>query len=60
LYLPFALLGHDALVADVGEEKSLVDGDVGGVLVRGVGGALVEVPLSPKMRLVRGGYKMES
>ncbi|KAL5658639.1 hypothetical protein ACJX0J_031802, partial [Zea mays] len=30
-----------ALVADVGEEKSLVDDDVGGVLVgRGVGGAL--------------------
>jgi hypothetical protein len=33
-------------VADVGEEKALVDGDVGGVLVRGgVGGALVRVPL---------------
>jgi hypothetical protein len=32
-------------VADIGEEKSLVDGDVGGVLVRGgVGGALVGVP----------------
>jgi hypothetical protein len=32
-------------VADVGEEKSLVDGDVGGILVGGgVGGALVEVP----------------
>jgi hypothetical protein len=32
-------------VADVGEEKSLVDGDVGGVLVgRGVGGALIRVP----------------
>jgi hypothetical protein len=27
-------------VANVGEEKSLVDGDVGGVLVGGVGGAL--------------------
>jgi hypothetical protein len=37
-------------VADVGEEKSLVDGDVGGVLVRGgVGGALVGVPLLANM-----------
>jgi hypothetical protein len=33
-------------VADVGEEKTLGDGDVCGVLVRGgVGGALVGVPL---------------
>jgi hypothetical protein len=31
-------------VADVGEEKSLVDGDVGGVLVGGVSGAHVGVP----------------
>jgi hypothetical protein len=32
-------------VVDVGEEKSLVDGDVCGILVGGgVGGALVEVP----------------
>jgi hypothetical protein len=37
-------------VADVGEEKALVDGDVGGVLVRGgVGGALVGVSLSANM-----------
>jgi hypothetical protein len=37
-------------VADVGEEKSLVDGDVGGALVRrGVGGALVGVPLTANM-----------
>jgi hypothetical protein len=37
-------------VADVGEEKSLVDGDVGGVLVGGgVGGALVGVPLPAYM-----------
>jgi hypothetical protein len=37
-------------VADVGEEKSLVDGDVGGVLVGGgVGGALVGVPLPANM-----------
>jgi hypothetical protein len=34
-------------VADVGEEKTLVDGDVGGILVGGgVGGALVRVPLA--------------
>jgi hypothetical protein len=32
-------------VADVEEEDSLVDGDVGGILIgRGVGGALVGVP----------------
>jgi hypothetical protein len=32
-------------VADVGEEKTLVDSDVGGVLVGGVGGALAGCPL---------------
>jgi hypothetical protein len=33
-------------VADVGEEESLVDGDVSGILVGGgVGGALIGVPL---------------
>jgi hypothetical protein len=37
-------------VADVGEEESLGDGDVGGVLVGGgVGGALVGVPLLANM-----------
>jgi hypothetical protein len=37
-------------VANVGEEKTLGDGDVGGVLVGGgVGGALVGVPLSANM-----------
>jgi hypothetical protein len=37
-------------VADVGEEKSLGDGDVGGVLVGGgVGGALLGVPLASHM-----------
>jgi hypothetical protein len=37
-------------VADVGEEKTLVDGDVCGVLVGGgVGGALVGVPLPVNM-----------
>jgi hypothetical protein len=38
-------------VADVGEEKPFVDGDVGGVLIGGVGGALVGVPFPPHMRL---------
>jgi hypothetical protein len=43
--LLFVVLCHEALVADVGEEKAFVDGDVGGILVReGVGGALVGVP----------------
>jgi hypothetical protein len=37
-------------VADVGEEETLVDDDVGGVLVGGgVGGALVGVPLPANM-----------
>jgi hypothetical protein len=43
--LLFSLLSHETLVADVGEEDILIDGDVGGVLVGGVGGALVGVPL---------------
>jgi hypothetical protein len=39
-------------VADIGEEKSLVDGDVGGILVGGgVGGALIGVPFPPHVRL---------
>jgi hypothetical protein len=39
-------------MADVGEEKVLVDGDVGGILVvGGVGGALVRVPFSPHVCL---------
>jgi hypothetical protein len=43
--LLFVVLCHKALVADVGEEKTFVDGDVGGILVgAGVGGALVGVP----------------
>ena len=43
--LPFVVLCHEALVADVGEEEALVDGDVGGILVGGgVGGALIGVP----------------
>jgi hypothetical protein len=37
-------------VADIGEEKALVDGDVCGVLiVGGVGGALIGVPLPANM-----------
>jgi hypothetical protein len=48
--LLFAVLCHEALVADVGEEKALGDGDVGGVLVEGgVGGALVRVPFAAYM-----------
>jgi hypothetical protein len=31
-------------MADVGEEEAFVDGDVGGILVGGVSGALVGVP----------------
>jgi hypothetical protein len=36
-------------VTDVGEEETLVDGDVGGVLVGGVGGALIGVPFPTNM-----------
>jgi hypothetical protein len=36
-------------VADVGEEETLVDGDVCGVLVGGVSGALTGVPLPTYM-----------
>jgi hypothetical protein len=40
-------------VADVGEDKTLGDGDVCGVLVGGgVGGALVGVPLPANMGIV--------
>jgi hypothetical protein len=42
--LLFVVLCHEALVADVGEEKAFVDDDVGGILDgRGVGGALIGV-----------------
>src|SRR5688500_18577301 len=48
--LLFAVLCHEALVADVGEEESLGDGDVGGVLVvGGVARAFVGVPLPTNM-----------
>jgi hypothetical protein len=49
--LIFAVLSHEAFVADAGEEKALVDGDVGGFLVIGVGGAPVRVPFLPHVRL---------
>jgi hypothetical protein len=46
----FVVLCHEALVADIGEEKTLGDGYVCGVLVGGgVGGALVGVPLPANM-----------
>jgi hypothetical protein len=52
VYLLFAILSHEAFVADVGEEKAFVDDDVGGVLIRGgVGGALVGVPFASHVRL---------
>jgi hypothetical protein len=38
-------------VADVGEEEMLVDGDVGGVFVGGVDGALAGVQLPSHVRL---------
>jgi hypothetical protein len=38
-------------LADVGEEEAHVDGDVGGVLVGGVGGALVGVPFPTHMSI---------
>jgi hypothetical protein len=50
--LHFAILGHETFVANVGEEKTFVDGNVDGVLVGGgVGGALVRVPFSSYVRL---------
>jgi hypothetical protein len=52
LLLLLAVLSHETLVADVGEEEAFVDGDVGGVLVGGgVGGALIGVPFPPDVRL---------
>jgi hypothetical protein len=49
--LLLAFLCHETFVVDVGQEKSLVDGDDGGVRVGGVGGALVIVPFPPHVRL---------
>jgi hypothetical protein len=40
-------------VADVGEEKALVDGDVGGVLIGGgVSGAFIGIPLPTHVGIV--------
>jgi hypothetical protein len=36
-------------MADVGEEKTLVDDDVGGILIGGVGEALIGVPFPTYM-----------
>jgi hypothetical protein len=54
LYLLFlAILCHEAFVADVGEEKSFVDGDVCGILVGGgVSGAHVGVLFPTYMGIV--------
>jgi hypothetical protein len=51
LYLLFlVVLCHEAFVADIGEEKSFVDGDVCGILIGGgVGGAHVGVPFPTHM-----------
>jgi hypothetical protein len=51
--LIFVILCHEAFVADVGEEKAFVDGDVGSILVGGgVGGALVGVPFPTYVGIV--------
>jgi hypothetical protein len=38
-------------MANIAEEEAFVDGDVGGVLVRGVSGALVRIPFPHHVRL---------
>jgi hypothetical protein len=45
------VLSHETIVADVWEEEAFVDGDVGGVLVGGVDGALVGVPFPTYVRI---------
>jgi hypothetical protein len=51
--LLFAVLCHEALVVDVGEEKAFGDGDVGGVLVvGGVSGAFVGIPFPTHVGIV--------
>jgi hypothetical protein len=42
--LLLAILCHETFVADVREEETFVDGNVGGILVGGVGRALIGVP----------------
>jgi hypothetical protein len=49
--LVFVVLSHETFVADVGEEEALVDGDVGGILVGGVSGALIGVPFLAYVRI---------
>jgi hypothetical protein len=50
--LLLAILCHETLVANVGDEEAFVDSDVGGILVGGgVGGALVGVPFPPHLYL---------
>jgi hypothetical protein len=51
--LLLAILCHETFVADVWEEEAFVDGDVGGVLVVGVDGALVGVPFPAHVCIVR-------
>jgi hypothetical protein len=47
-----ARLSHEEFVAEVGEEKAFVDGNVGDVLIGGgVGGALVGVSFPPHVHL---------
>jgi hypothetical protein len=49
--LLFALFGHETLVDDIGEEDTLVDGNVGGILIGGgVVRDLVGVPLLSHVR----------
>jgi hypothetical protein len=49
-HLLFAVLCHEALVDDVGQEEAFGDDDIGGVLVvGGVGGAHVGVPFPTHM-----------
>jgi hypothetical protein len=50
-HLLLVILCHETLVADIGKEEALIEGDDGGILVGGVGGALVGVPFPPHVRL---------
>jgi hypothetical protein len=52
VYLLLAILSHETFVADVREEETFVDGDVGGILIGGgVGGAIVGVPFPTHVRI---------
>jgi hypothetical protein len=52
MYLLFAIIDHEALVLDVGEENSFVDCDGGDVLIKGVGGALIGVSFVVDVHIV--------